>query len=79
MEPHMEAAVVAVVRKMLLDGLRQHPVEGCVPMELRASTVAWAIYGAAKEWSRTPDRSRSEVVSETIVHMLAPLLHAAAQ
>jgi AcrR family transcriptional regulator len=77
-EPHMEAAVVAVVRKMLLEGLRTHSEPSSVSIELRASAVSWAVYGAAKEWARTPDRHSSETVSTTITGMLAPLLHAPA-
>jgi AcrR family transcriptional regulator len=78
MEPHMEAAVVAVVRRMLLDGLRKQSEPGWASIELRASAVSWAVYGAAKEWARTPNRHSSEIVSVTITGMLAPLLAAPA-
>jgi AcrR family transcriptional regulator len=78
MEPHMEAAVVSVVRRMLLDGLKKHSEPGWASIELRASAVSGAVYGAAKEWSRTPNRHSSEIVSTTITGLLAPLLHAPA-
>src|SRR5271156_6309625 len=45
MEPHMESAVVAVVRQMTLDGLMQHPAERTASPEMIAGTVSWAIYG----------------------------------
>jgi len=50
MEPHMESAVVAVVRRMLLNGLKQRRPESGVSPEMVAATASWAIYGAAKEW-----------------------------
>jgi AcrR family transcriptional regulator len=77
MEPHMEAAVVAVVRQMLLNGLRQHEPESTVSAEMVAATASWAIYGAAKEWARTPNRPASEAIAETVVHLVAPILHSA--
>lgn len=73
-EPHLESAVIAVVRSMLLEGLRHHPPANGAPAEMLATTTSWAMYGAAKEWLKTPDRVASDRVSETIVEMLAPLL-----
>lgn len=74
MEPHLEAAVITVVRRMILDGLRQHPSERPVPPAMVATIVSWAIYGAAQEWVRTPDRPRSEDIVGTLVILIAPLL-----
>ncbi|MGA8939469.1 MAG: TetR/AcrR family transcriptional regulator, partial [Acidobacteriaceae bacterium] len=47
--PHMETAIVAVVRNMLLEGIRRHPPTGNYTPELIAATTSWAIYGAARE------------------------------
>jgi len=77
LEPHLEAAVVAVVRRMLLEGLQRHPAEGISP-ELQAAALSWAIYGAAKEWARTPNRVPSEAIAETVVRLVVPLMHPAA-
>jgi AcrR family transcriptional regulator len=76
MEPHLESAVVSVVRGMLLDGLRKHsnPAQAAPP-EMRAATISGAIFGAAKEWVRTPNRPASETVAKTVTDLLAPLLH----
>ena len=74
MQPHMESAVVAVVRHMLLGGTRQHPSGGVSP-EMRASAAGWAIYGAAKEWSQTPNRLPSEQIAETVAALVVPILH----
>jgi AcrR family transcriptional regulator len=79
MPPHMESAIIAVVRGMLLDGIRNHPPAGPIPPaatpELLASTASWAIYGAAREWVRTPDRGPSEEVAATIQRLVIPILH----
>ena len=76
--PHMEAAVIAVVRNMLLYGLKKHPpVEGVSP-EMLASTMAWAIYGAAKEWVRTPTRPPAEQTVDSVVRLVGPMMGIAA-
>jgi AcrR family transcriptional regulator len=74
MEPHMEAAVVAVVRGLILNGLRKHHPGTAISPEIRAATISWAIYGAAKEWVRTPDRAPSEQIAETIMLLVGPLM-----
>ncbi len=74
LEPHLESAVVAVVRKMLLDGMKQHPPERSVCPEMIAATVSWAIYGAAKEWAQYPDRAPSEEIADTIMTLVLPIL-----
>ena len=74
LEPHFESAVIAVVRQMFLDGLRQHPAERLAPLELVASAVSWAIYGAVKEWLHTPNRCPAEQMADTVMSLLTPLL-----
>jgi AcrR family transcriptional regulator len=74
LEPHLESAVVAVVRKMLLDGMKQNPPERKVSPEMIAATVSWAIYGAAKEWAQLPDHIPSEEVVDTIMTLVLPIL-----
>jgi AcrR family transcriptional regulator len=77
--PHMESAIIAVVRTMLLDGIRNRSSAGPTPPaaspELLASTASWAIYGAAREWVRTPDHAPSEAIAATIQHLIVPILH----
>lgn len=77
MAPHLETAMVAVVRQMLLEGLKRHEVGGGVSAEMRAATLSWAILGAAKEWVRTPERPTSEAIADTVVGLIAPILHPA--
>jgi AcrR family transcriptional regulator len=74
MAPHMESAIVAVVRTMLLDGLQRHPPASGDSPELIAATASWAIYGAAREWVNTPDRLPSDQIAATVFRLIAPLL-----
>ena len=75
MPPHMESAIIAVVRGMLLDGIRNHPPASGDSPELLAATASWAIYGAAREWVRTPNHPPSEEIAATIQRLVAPILH----
>ena len=78
LEPHMESAIIAVVRRMLLEGLTRHPSENAViSPEIIASTASWAIYGAAKEWLQTPHRSPSVEIANTVTLLVSPILHLA--
>jgi AcrR family transcriptional regulator len=74
MEPHLESAVIAVVRRMILEGLKQHPSDRPVTPEMLATTLSWAIYGAAQEWVRTPNRPSSEAIVGPLVGLISPLL-----
>jgi AcrR family transcriptional regulator len=74
MEPHLESAVIAVVQRMILEGLRQHPSNAPVTPEMLATTLSWAIYGAAQEWVRTPNRPASEEIVGPLVRLVSPLL-----
>jgi len=77
MEPHMEAAVIAVVRGMLLKGMKKHPPAQGISPEMLASTLSWAIYGAAKEWLRTPARCGPDEVVDSVMHLVQPIFTAA--
>jgi AcrR family transcriptional regulator len=73
--PHMESAIIAVVRGMLLDGISKHPPASGDAPELLAATTSWAIYGAAREWVQTPNHPPSEEIAVTVQRLVAPLLH----
>jgi AcrR family transcriptional regulator len=74
MEPHLEASVIAVVRRLLLDGLKKHGTPSALPAEMTATTASWAIYGAAKEWVHTPQRCASEEIVEMVMQLVSPIL-----
>jgi AcrR family transcriptional regulator len=74
MEPHMESAIIAVVRRMLLEGLEKHPSIQSISPQMIATTASWAIYGAAKEWVQTPNRPPSSEIVDTVVTLISPVL-----
>jgi AcrR family transcriptional regulator len=73
-EPHMESAMIAVLRQILMEGLRQHPRADGVSPELTAAAASWAIYGAVKEWANTPNRSPADELAVTVMRMVSPIL-----
>jgi AcrR family transcriptional regulator len=73
-EPHMESAIIAVVRRILIEGLKRHPRENGIAPEIMAATASWAIYGAAKEWAQTPDRCAPEEIANTVMLLVSPIL-----
>lgn len=75
----MDSAVVAVIRRLILDGFEQHPPKPGVPVEIASSTIAWAIYGAAKEWAQSPIRMSIDRIGGTIEKIVAPILSALVQ
>jgi AcrR family transcriptional regulator len=74
LEPHLESAVVAVVRHMILEGLKQNPPQREVCPEMIAGTASWAIYGAAKEWAKMPELAPSEEIADAIMTLVLPIL-----
>ena len=77
LEPHMESAIISVVRRILLEGLRRHPPQNEAGPEMTAATASWAIYGAAREWAQTPDRKASAEIANTVVMLVSPILRLA--
>lgn len=75
-DPHMELAIVSVVRKMSLEGLQQQqPWTGPVSQEMVAAIISSALYGGAKQWFQTPNRLPAEETVDEIVGLLGPLMH----
>ncbi len=75
-EPHLEWAVVAVIRRMLLEGLRRHDAQNA---EMRAATASWAIYGAAREWVGQPGHGSSGEAASVIMPLVAPIFESPRQ
>ena len=74
LDPHMESAMIAVVRRMLMEGLQKHPPKNGIAVELVAATAGWAIYGAVKEWAQMPGRCPVDEFAATAIAMVAPIL-----
>jgi AcrR family transcriptional regulator len=74
--PHLESAIVAVVHRMILDGVSRNSAASGVPPAVLAATASGAIYGAAREWATTPARPPSEEFAPTVIRLIEPILHA---
>ena len=73
-EPLMEAGIVAAIRRTLLKGIENKAVpEGLTP-EMVATTAAWAIYGAVKQWFYTPEHQPSSEAVQPILKLVFPIL-----
>lgn len=75
-EPHMESAVIAVVRRTILEGARKHATGNGIPPEMIAATASWAVYGAAKEWIQDPNRRPAEEIVDIVAGLVSPIMHA---
>lgn len=71
---YFESALIAVVREMLLAGLRTHPPAEPATAELLAGTLSGAIYGGAHEWLRTLNYGSAEEVAYAIFELIRPML-----
>ena len=74
MERQFEAALIAVVRGIVLRGFEMHPPASEAPREMLAAMISGAMYSGVNEWLRTPNRPVAEVGVEPIVKLLKPLL-----
>ena len=73
-EQHLESAMVAIVRRMLADGLSRHPPASALAPEMVAAALAGAIYGSARQWVRLPQRPSAEQAAASITALLQPIL-----
>ena len=76
LDPHMESAIIEVVRSMSLEGLKQQqPWHGSLSQEMVATILSCALYGAAKEWILTPQRGSAEAIADGVVDLLVTMIH----
>ena len=76
LDPYLETAVIAVVNRMSEEGLRQQTAwHGPLTIGMVASTVSWALYGAARSWVYMEGRPRAESVADNVVALLTLLIH----
>jgi len=72
-EPLVDAAVVAAIRRVLAAGIPAKP-KAAPQREIAATTAAWAICGAAKEWLRTPNRPPADKIVPFVLQLVLPIL-----
>jgi AcrR family transcriptional regulator len=73
-EPLVDAAIIGAIRRVLTRNLRgvEPPTE--LTTEMAATAASAAIYGAAREWQRNPDRPAVDIVIPQILAMVLPIL-----
>lgn len=71
-EPLIDAAITSAIRRVLRGASEKVSVP---PLsEMAASAASWAIYGAAREWSITPNRLPVSKVVPQILELILPML-----
>ncbi|MGA2850616.1 MAG: TetR/AcrR family transcriptional regulator [Terracidiphilus sp.] len=70
----LEGSVIPVVEDMFRKGAVAHGIVPGIDHELRGTTAAWAIFGAAQRWYQTPDRIPAEEMAARIEAMVKPIL-----
>jgi len=66
----LEGSIIPVVEGMFKEGAAHHKVVPGIDSELLATTAAWAVFGAARRWFRTPDRIPAEEMAAKIEEMV---------
>ena len=69
----LEGSIIPVVEGMFKEGLAKHPVVPGIDPALMATTAAWAVFGAARRWFQTPDRTPAEEMAASIETMVKPI------
>lgn len=69
----LERSIIPVVEGMFQEGARHHETQPGADPELLATTVAWAIFGAARRWYQTNDRIPAEEMAARIEAMVKPV------
>jgi AcrR family transcriptional regulator len=83
-EPLMWAAIVAAIRRLLMEGLERAkrsssltPDEPPTPdLEVIAAAASWAICGGVKQWLSIPDRPPAENFVPQLLQLILPMLDA---
>jgi AcrR family transcriptional regulator len=73
-EPLAEAGIVAAIRRTLFKGVEEKPVPEPLTPDIIATTAAWAIYGAAKQWFYTPQHVPALEIVQPILQLVFPIL-----
>jgi AcrR family transcriptional regulator len=74
--PLMDAAIVAAIRRLLLEGMKRAEHEGELPAEMVAAAASWAICGGVKQWFSMPDRPRAATLVTQLLGLVLPMLNA---
>jgi AcrR family transcriptional regulator len=73
----LEGSIIPVVEGIFREGAAHHTAAPGTNPELLATTAAWAIFGAARQWYQTPDRIPAEEMAAKIEAMVKPIFFSA--
>ena len=66
--------VIPVLETLFRDSVDRSTLSPSVDLDTFATTLAWAIFGAASRWAQTKDRRPAEQMAKTIELLVRPLL-----
>src|SRR5271154_3019648 len=75
----LESSIIPVVEDMFKEGLARHGIAPGADPALRATTAAWAVFGASRRWFQPPNRIPAEEMAVRIETMVSPVLFGASQ
>ena len=70
----LERSVIPVIEAIFREGAQERRLSPGVDPDVFATTVAWAILGAASRWAQTPDRGPAEQMAAVIESLVKPIL-----
>ena len=68
----MEAGIVAAIQRTIFKGIENKPVPDGLTPAIIATTAAWAIYGAVKQWFYTPNHAPASEIVQPILNADLP-------
>ena len=69
----LEGSIIPVVENIFEEGAEKHGITPSADSRMLATTVAWAIFGAARRWHQTPHRIPAEEMAAKIEAMVKPI------
>jgi AcrR family transcriptional regulator len=76
-EPLIESAMTSAIRRVLIGGMPTGTSTSGPPPEMIATAASWAIYGAVKEWFKTPGHLPAEEIVPCVLQLVMPILETA--
>jgi AcrR family transcriptional regulator len=73
----LEGSIIPVVEGIFQEGAANHAKAPGADPKLLATTAAWAIFGAARQWYQTPDHIPAEEMAAKIEAVVKPIFRTA--